>query len=197
MRLEQEGTFRAVATAWSLGKPKEGSQAVPVVIDFTVTAKLDDDGDSRVWTDWSGYEDQTIEGRFYVVGKDGAPNAANVERLARCLGWTPDALDSAPPGTVVQIEVKADEYNGRTTLKVQWLNPADYVPTAPTQSPAEVRAFKARFGSQMRAIAAAAVKDSGAKAGAPPPARKPAPAPGPVAGEPGSDVQLGPDGLPF
>ena len=193
MRLEQEGIFRAVATAWSLGRTKEGSRSIPVVIDFTVTAKLDD----GVWTDWTGYDDQTIEGRFYVVGKDGAPNAANVERLARCLGWTPDALDSAPPGTVVQIEVRPEDYNGKTTLKVKWLNPADFVPAAAAQSPAEVHAFKAQFGSQMRAIAAAATKGNGAKAG-PPPARKPAPTPGPVAGDPGSEVQLDPvTGLPF
>jgi hypothetical protein len=176
-----------------LGKSKGGSRAVPVVIDFTVTAKLDEDGE---WVDWSDYDDQTIEGRFYVVGKDGVPNVPNVERLARCLGWTPDVIDDPPPSTVVQIEVKAEEYNGRTTLKVQWLNPSDFVPAAATQSPAEVKAFKQQFGSQMRAIAAAATKGSGAKS-APPPARKPAPAPGPVAGEPGSDVQLGPDGLPF
>ena len=193
MRLEQEGIFRAVATAWSLGRTKEGSRSIPVVVDFTVTEKMED----GVWEDWSKYDDQTIEGRFYVVGKDGAPNAANVERLARCLGWTPDAMDGPPPGTAVQIEVRPEEYNGRTTLKVKWLNPADFVPAAASQSPAEVKAFKQQFGSQMRAIAAAATKGNGTKPAPPPPARKPATAPGPVAGEPGSEVELGPDGLPF
>ncbi|MEN6425968.1 MAG: hypothetical protein ABFE13_11430 [Phycisphaerales bacterium] len=157
MKLEHPGIYKAVPLTWGLGSQSESSQSTPVVVEFRVVERLED----GVWVDLREFEDQTITGFFYVVGKDGTMNAKIVANLARCLGWTPDIMDSDPPDVIVQITVDQEEYKGVARLKVSWVNRGDHVPGVPKQSADGVKAFKQQFGSQMRAEAASAIKESG------------------------------------
>jgi hypothetical protein len=154
-RLDREGVFRARPVDMGL-KPSTDTKSVAVWIEFQITAQQD----GSEWTDWSGYEDHSIVGYFYIVKKDGAVNEATVANLVEVLDWDgdPDSIVGTPPDIPVQITVANETYNGKTTLKVQWLNPADYQGGAKKATPEEVQQIKKQFGSLLRAAAGAARK---------------------------------------
>lgn len=195
MKLDRAGIFKAFPTAWALGDKSKDSQSVPVVTEFQVTACLD----GNEWEDWSSYEPQTITCYTYIVNREGKINNSGVEQLVKALGWNgdPAAFAGPVPNVVAQIVVEQEEYKGSASLKVKWINPGDFILGPKTMANDALQDFRKVFGSQMKAAAADVAKKNGgaAKTGAPPPARKPVP--GPVAGDPGSEVQLDPDGLPF
>jgi len=155
--LEQPGIYKARVTGWGLGEQSKESQSVPVVLDFAIVSRFEG-GD--VWDDWTQYEEQTITGYFYVVGRDGKVLADTVERLARALGWNgePSALVGPPPEVIVQITVEQETYEGKARLKVKWINPENYTPGTRVQDAQGVQQFRTQFGSQMRAAATAALK---------------------------------------
>jgi hypothetical protein len=174
--LEREGIFKGAPVEWRV-KKFDSSKSVAIGIDFVVTAQLD----GSEWVDWSGYDEHRVSGDFWVVKKTGQPNIDTVKRLAEVLGWNGSlsaVATSKPPDVVVQITVKAEDYNGRTYFKVAWLNTEDYVPSFGC-SEEEVRGLDAQFGSLLRAAA-------GSKGTPPPKAspKKPAPPPPAEAEEP-------------
>ena len=193
MRLEHPGIYRAVPVAWGLGQPSDNSQSMPVVIEFRVTAR----NDGGEWIDLTGYEDQTISGYFYIVGREGNFLARTMENLAAVLGWGGDCADllKPPPNVEVQIVVEQQTYNGKATLKVQYLNPLDFVAGPRVQEPQGVLDFKKVFGSQMKATAAAVAKANGTAA-KPAPPRAPAPPPRPATPQEQATAEPE-DGLPF
>lgn len=69
-----------------------------------------------------------ITGYFYLEDNSGAANAFTVKALTEALGWdgvdTDRLLDPIINTTPVQIVVMAEEYGGKTRMKVKYLNPA-------------------------------------------------------------------------
>ena len=191
--LDREGVFQAVPINWGIQKT-ESSQSVALVIEFGITAQMED-GD---WTDWSGYEDHSVTGYFYIIKKDGGINTTQVDALAKALGWDGSLrnIEAGPPHVICQITAAFEEYNGKTRLKVQWINHKDYTPGPKTAPPGVVADLESQFGSRLRAAAAAAKKDAPATKPAPPPAPSPGlvPPPAPADGDPGADDK---DDLPF
>jgi hypothetical protein len=170
VRLEHAGIYRAVPLSWGLGQQSDNSQSMPVVIEFRVTER----NDGGEWIDLTGYEDQTISGYFYIVGREGNFLAKTMENLATVLGWSGDCADllKPPPDVTVQLVVEQQTYNGKASLKVQYLNPLDFVAGPRTQDAKGVQDFRKVFGAQMKATAASALKDRAAtpaKAAPPPP----------------------------
>jgi hypothetical protein len=183
-QLEHEGVFKATPTAWGL-QDSQNTQSVALVVTFKILEKLEGGG----WEDWSAYEDQEITGWFYIVKKDGGVNAATVENLVKSIGWDGNLdLSAGPQDITCQITTANEEYNGKVRLKVQWLNPADFVPGPKTVDPVKAKELQSRYGSQLRAAAAAAKPKHTATAKAAPPPARPAPAPQPEVAE---------DDLPF
>lgn len=182
--LEHEGVFKATPTAWGL-QDSQNTQSVALVVTFKVLEKFE----GGAWEDWRAYEDQEITGYFYIIKKDGAVNAATVENLVKSIGWDGNLdLSGGPQDIVCQITTANEEYNGKTRLKVQWLNPGDYTPGIKSVDPAKASDLQRRYGSQMRAAAAAANPKHTATTKATPPPPRPAPAPTPEVAE---------DDLPF
>jgi hypothetical protein len=193
MRLEHPGIYRAFPVSWGLGQQSDNSQSMPVVIEFRVTAR----SDGGEWTDLTGYEDQTISGYFYIVGREGNFLARTMENLAAVIGWSGDCADllKPPPPAMVQIVVEQQVYNGKTSLKVQYLNPYDFAPGPRVQDATGVQDFRKVFGAQMKATAAAVIKANGGPA---PKAGPPPPPPAKSAPPPQEQATTDPeDGLPF
>lgn len=177
MMLQYEGIYKARPLSWGL-KPSERSKSQAVAIEFLITARFD----SGNWEDLTQYEDQTITGFFYIVKKDGTVNTTQMRALAESLGWdgNPQDLLNSPPDVVCQVTVKNEEFDGKTRLKVQWINHESYTPGVQTAGADEVNAFGTQFGSLLRAAAAegvAANKAMKPKREVPKPAPAPATAP--------------------
>lgn len=193
--LDRDGIFRAIPDAWRVGEQKEGSQSVPIIINWAVTEWYNQEtGEWVAWPDGYG-----AEGYHYIVKKDGNINQTGVDQLAKSIGWNGD-LDivgsTAPPDVVAQITVKSETYEGKTRRKVQWVNPGDFVP-AQGASPEAVKKMSGLYGSRLRAAAAAAAKAAKPMA-APPRITEPSsdePPAGVVTG--GPPETLGKDELPF
>lgn len=189
--LNREGIFLARPVAWGL-QPSKNSKSQAVFIEFLVEYAHNGTG----WDDWRDYEDQTITGYFYIVKKDGTVNSTQVEILAEALGWdgSPGALLNDPPNVRCQITTENETYEGKTRLKVKWLNHESYTPGVQGASAEEVSSFGTQFGSLLRAAAAGGIARNRAmapKRETPPP---PAEAPVPVTAPGGDDTD---EDLPF
>jgi hypothetical protein len=188
-RLDREGTFKAKPLSWKVQQSKQ-TQSVGINFEFQILAQLVEmkkpgSGESYDgWHSWEEYDPVNCYGTFYVIGRDGQQNVKAIDQLVVSGLWNCDfnAILGPVPDVVVQIQVKAEEYEGQTRYKVSWVNPEDHVPGpsggATGASADEIGKLQARFGSLLRAAAA------GAKKGAKPPAPKPAAAAAPVAAEP-------------
>ena len=163
VQLDRAGIFRAKPFDWSI-QPSTKSKSIAVSVGLLVLAQYED----GQWTDWAPYEPHQTRGWWYVVGKNGQVNTTAVEQLVKSLGWNGDlkAVTGPVPDVVVQVTVKAEEYNGETNYKAGWMNPEDFVPESSGASEDDVAKLSVQFGSLLRAAAAAAK----------PAAKKPAPA---------------------
>lgn len=162
--LNREGQFMAMPMSWGLQDSKQ-SKSIALAITYKILAQLAD----GEWQDWSEFEDHEITGYHYIVKANGETNAATIEQLVKAGVWDGSLdLRMGPPEARCQITVAGEEYNGKTRLKVQWVNHADYVPGPKTVDDMTARDIAARYGAQVRAIAAAARPQAGAKKPAPP-----------------------------
>jgi hypothetical protein len=167
IQLDRAGIFKARPFDWSV-QPSASSKSVAISVGLLIEAQYED----GEWTSWAEYEPHQTRGWWYVIGKNGQVNTVAVEQLAKSLGWNGDikAVGGAVPDVVVQVNVKSEVYNGKTTFKAGWMNPGDYVPDAFGASDEDVSALSVQFGSLLRAAAASVAKAPKAKA--PPPAKK-------------------------
>ena len=182
-QIDREGIFRAVPREWWI-RTTTNSMAIAVSIDSDIVAQFN----GADWDDWSGYEQHTVIGDWWVIGKDGGVNLRAVEQLASSIGWDGnlDNLQTRPPRVLVQLVVKPDIYQGKTRYKASWMNPGDFTPRSGA-SPEEVTKLSSQFGSLLRAAAAGAAKIA-----------KPVPAPAKTVESAGPDPQsTEDDSLPF
>jgi len=192
----REGLFNAYPV--EIGVDETGpNNLATCVISFRLYGELQPSGE---WDDCSG-ENFEITGYFYLEKKDGSLNTITLDSLKSALGW--DGRDpfwlqetdlSEHP---VQLKLAFEEYNGRTRLKVQYLNP--YGSTgggAVTKADGAAKtAIRNRLGSKLRALAGPA-QPTAAKPAAPPklPPAKPkapaAPAQAPPESESGAEATM-------
>jgi hypothetical protein len=131
-----------------------------------------------------------ITGYHYIEKKDGSINETSIKAFKEALGWDgKDVLwlnDFDHNETQVQLVIEADTYNGKTSLKVKWLNAMDSDPNGGGIKQADEGTRKSianRLGSKLRALGGGTSVAAPAK----PMARKPAlaaPAAAPTNGKP-------------
>lgn len=162
--LDRSGIFKARPFSWTV-VTNENSQSVGINIGFLIDAQLE----GEEWTSWKDFDAHIVYGTWYVIGREGAPNTAAIDQLAKSMGWNGNltAIAGEPPDVVVQIAVKEDTYKEKTRFKASWMNPEDYVPTGIGASSDDVKSLQTRFGSLLRAAAASAVKPAGKPAAKP------------------------------
>ncbi len=176
--LDREGVFRAFPVAWTMEKADSG--AVAIAFQFAIHQEWTP-GD-RVWSqEWPpGY---FTTNRTWIGKKDGNLNDSAIANLGKCGLWNgdTDAIAGPPPRVFVLIDVAAEEYNGKTTFRANWINPNADEPAArggfAPMDKSLMDQMRARFGTATKVIA------GGAPSGSPPapPQATPAlPQPAPV-----------------
>jgi len=175
----REGLFNAYPA--DIGVDETGpNNLATCIISFRLYEELQPSGE---WTDCSG-ENFDVTGYFYLEKKDGALNTVTIESLKAALGW--DGRDvfwlqeADLSQHAVQVKLAFEEYNGKTRLRVQYLNP--YGSTGGggvTKADGTAKtSIRNRLGSKLRALAGPA-QPAAAKPAAPPklpPAKPKAPA---------------------
>jgi hypothetical protein len=153
IQLDRPGIFKARPFDWSV-QPSPHTKAVAISVGLLIIAQYD----NGEWVSWEECEPHQTRGWWYVVGKTGAINTVAVEQLAKSLGWNGDlkAISGDAPDVVVQVSVKAEEYNGKTQYKAGWMNPENFVPESSGASDEDVSKLSVQFGSLLRAAAAGA-----------------------------------------
>lgn len=95
---------------------------------FTALYHLNEELQGGQFVDVSS-EGMTITGYHYIELKDGGLNQFTVDKLKEATGWDGRDVfwleDALPADTVVKLELDFEEYNGKSTLKVKWLNHKD------------------------------------------------------------------------
>jgi hypothetical protein len=125
-----------------------------------------------------------IAGFHYLEKKDGSINTSTVDQLKSAFVWDgrdPMWLqDTDFSQLTVQLTLEFEEYNGRSRIRVKWVDAADAVGNAVTKADdATRRSISTRLGAKFRALAGGAPAPAPKPAGKPtaPPAVKTAPAP--------------------
>jgi hypothetical protein len=184
------GRYTAIVLEKALGEKGKNNLAC-----FTMKLQL-----NAIWNGeaWEGLE-QAAEmfSDSYLEKTDGNVNDTAIKSLKECLGWDgKDVMwlaDFDHSQVQLQATVEEDSYNGKTSLKVQWINPIDSDPNGggmKKSDPAAVKSIANRLGSKLRALGGGTSVAAPAK----PMARKPAlaaPAAAPTNGKPVNGVAKG------
>jgi hypothetical protein len=156
--LEQAGSFRGEIYYYAV--KNEASGAVAIVVHATIHEVWNPD--TKEWEDWRRYEFDVV-GYQYVITKTGAANKRTVTALVMHTGWDGN-LESVSAGTWTplpcQFSVEENEYKGKSSYRISWINAYDSAPGSGSVSPEKARQLQNKFGSQLRAIAGDAVRNS-------------------------------------
>ena len=149
---DREGRFTAVVLDRSITSTGQNNLATVILAFRLLTERVDDE-----WKDCSS-EEMEIRGYFYLEKKDGSLNTFTIDTLKDALGW--DGRDTTWFDEAqlpdVQVTLQNDTYQGKTRLKVQWLNPLDYEGTGgeiQKSTDSERAGIAARLNSKLRAMA--------------------------------------------
>lgn len=148
------------------------------LLTFKARYSLTDWWDGAAWIPWSEYCAE-IEAYHYLTKRDGQLNLHTIESLCASLGWNRDvaALDDTDwSHTPVQVTLASEEYQGKSRLKVQFLNPIDYEGASDftKAAPDERRAIVNKYCAMFRTLGGGAPASKPApqtKPTAPPPSR--------------------------
>lgn len=185
MNLNREGIFLATLADKAVSLKNDKTQ-------FVAKYSLTSEWNGSEYAD-IGEQGATIVGYHYLEKNDGSLNDSTIKQLRDATGWDgrdPFALEELPADLVVKITVEAEEYEGRNTLKVKWVDNKDSTGGGGVKkaNDQERAAIKARLGQKLRAQFGAPVQTP-KPTGAPsmpkrtppvthPAAKQPKPAPG-------------------
>ena len=157
--LKTEGQFKAEAfkpdNGWLMRSKDKGTPYVQVGL--RVVDDVEENDKVAFWAGW--LSDKAIEN--------------TIQTLVDCFGFNGDlnGLHSGAQsfdGMACEFTAEFEEYNGKTRLKVKWLNAAGRSRSAPALADDDAKAILAAVGKKAKAIAVEA------KAAAPKAAEKPA-----------------------
>lgn len=178
-KIDSAGTYIAEITEHSLGQTQKGFPQF--VARFKAVQKYVGDTaglehfklTEASYVDWSSF-DEEIMGYLVLFNADKA--LMNYEQLQIATGWDGTEFDSlnnaSLVGKKVLIRVEEDTYEGKTSLKVQWIDAPDAAPerTLKALDPAAVTALASKFlvgKAKPVAAASAAAKPAATKPGKP------------------------------
>jgi len=174
---DREGSFRGVITEYAL-QDTQNSKSIGVACKFQVHEFFNHELEQ--WEDWRSF-DMEGYGTTWIIKKDGTLNSSAIESLIKSTGWDGDVLsiiEQRFQPTPCQWSTKAEQYEGNTTFRPNFLAPYDAVPGGPGLRKIDDqkgRSLASQYGAQLRAIAGNA-KAKAAPAGrpsAPPPVQNP------------------------
>ena len=152
--IDRVGTFQADIIEYGLQKYESG--AVAVAVKCLIRSQWNPE--SQLWDDWSGYEQHEAGGFLNVVKKDGTLNSNQVEALVQHAGWDGQLSSIANEQwrpTPCQIKVDPNEYKGKTTFQISFINQFDRIPGAVGNvNIDEAKSMDAQHGGALRALLA-------------------------------------------
>lgn len=197
------GDYRAFPVSWTVevsmtdeqkvqaqAKEEEVSHSIAIVIRYAITHQWD--VSTKAWTQWPmGYY---VDGRTYVVKKNGTQNDIGIDQLRDSGIWTPGdfaAIKSAPPQALCLISVERNDWKGSISYRVNWTSPNADQPRArggfTPASDSVLDQLRTQFGGSMGARAVAPgqpVRVAPPPTGEMPPATQPAQQVAPQVGHP-------------
>jgi hypothetical protein len=158
----REGRFKAVILEHGVAETGKNNLAT-----FVCRFQLEDELVQNEWVHVDELLD--ITGYFYLEKKDGSLNTITIDALKSAFGWDgrdPMWLQDADfEQLVVQVKLAFEEHNGRTRIKVKYVDAENASPKdVPQADDSMRRSIANRLGSKLRANAG----------GTPAPAPKPA-----------------------
>src|SRR3990167_2733773 len=151
---DRTGTFRGDIIEYGLRREKSGSVGIGVKV--ALKEMWDESADPPGWIPWD--YDQLAFGTIYVIKKDGHLHETGFRPLVEHANWYGD-FDSINNATwkplPVQFTLEANEYQGKTTYRVGFVNGWNDTPGNGLGKcdAATVNELKTKYGSTMRAFA--------------------------------------------
>lgn len=179
--LNRAGQFRATIIDTGI------SFAPSAAVAWTPRFRINDELRAGEWADVSG-EYLEITGYFYFLKTGGVPNEQQIQFLKDAVGWDGADLDWLQDGKMPDCQITTDfeEYDGKTRLKVQWINAYDSTGGSVTKAPADkMRQLKASVGAKLRGLSSGTSRPPAEHPAA---AKAPADAPAPPAAAPTAAV---------
>ncbi len=174
--VDREGSFQAEIIEYRVVDAESGAVGIGLKARLTAWWLHDEEK----WDDWTSFNVEA-EGCSWVVLKSGAVNDKSVEALCKYAGWDGN-LDSVADGswkpTPFQVAVKQEEYKGKKSYKIAFVNGFDSTPGAGTISPERAKELAGKHGAALRAVAASVRRNTAPATGtapAAPPKSKAAP----------------------
>jgi len=174
---DRAGRFRAHPVETGVSFTGENKLAT-FIVRYRCVEFFDEGG--KQWVPWAEYGHE-ITGYHYLDKKDGNVNERTIRDIREAFGWDGVSIESLQgdwSDALVQINIAEETYNGKTSLRVKWLNPADYEGGGAIEKSdaATLKALSNKLGPKLRAVASPAVaaRQPGGKP-TPPPAATAAP----------------------
>lgn len=144
----REGRFRAVIEDVGIsesGKPPK----LCVALGFSLTSELTAQG----WRDVTA-ENMAITGYFYLELNDGSINTFTVDQFKSALRWSGRDIQHliTAKGIELQITLQNETYEGKTRLRVKYLNPFDYEGGGVKHDEDAMKRAQNRLGAKLRAL---------------------------------------------
>lgn len=152
--LERQGTFKAKPIEWSVYEAQSGAIGITVVFEA-----------QQVWSneDWRPLMPPAIvKGTFYVVKTDGTNNDRVGQMLCVTLGWGGSFAEvrrNPPPESLFQVEVKSEDYKGKTYYKVDRIRAENATPGGGEVSDERLAELDKKYGATLKAIAKVAAAE--------------------------------------
>jgi len=145
MQATREGRFKAVIGDVGIS---EKNSMCSIAMRFDLVSELTADG----WQDVES-EKMSILGYFYLTTKDGNLNEFVIKNFREVLMWNGRDIEHirTARGAEVQVTLAKEEYNGKVSLKVKYMNSADYEGGV-SHDEGAVKKFQAALGAKLRLI---------------------------------------------
>ena len=175
MHADREGRFRA--RVMDVGVNATGpNKLCTVVLRFGLTEEFA----AGEWRNVEA-EDLDVVAYCYIEKRDGSLNDFQIEALKEAFGWPgidPFWFEEQKELPPVQVTLDWDEYQGKSRIRVQFINAYDSQPSGITHADADQRrAMLARLGHKLRAHSGGRPAPAPKPTGTPKPPPKPAAAP--------------------
>lgn len=184
--IDRIGAFRGKPKEWTLSKSKNGFPMFNIHV--AATERYVDQPEEMAafnltepgWVPWADYNQETV-GHLCLFNAEKA--LLNYEQVQKALGWDGASLAALASGdwsnTTILFQMEENEYNGETSIRMNWIDAADASPTRGLQAldADGLKDLDSKFKGMMKAPAKAAPAKAGpAKPVAPvPPGKSPVP----------------------
>lgn len=144
----KDGRYRAIVSDIGINESGQPPKCC-VAMTFTITSERSQD---NIWRDNSA-ENLSITGYFYIEKNDGSLNEFTIKNFKDTLRWDGRDLNHllTAKGAEVQITCGYEEYNGKRSMRVQFLNPADWEGGGVQHDDKALSRAQNRLGAKLRA----------------------------------------------